>query len=377
LNSTYVLIHLINKKTGFQKGENMITLTTQERFKRLFEHKDVDRIGISDYPWNSTLERWYSEGLPANSDLADYFGMDNIVSVMPDYSPQYPQEIIEETDEYKIFKNNWGATVKDFKHKASVPDFIDFVVKDPDSWLRAKERMIPDIKRIPWEHLEKNYKTWLEKGSWKQINFWFGFDVTHSWFVGTERLLIAIMEEPEWVSDMFNHFLNMNIALAESMIEKGYKFDAIKWPDDMGYKHAQFFSVDTYREILKPLHKKAIDWAHSKGMKAHLHSCGDINPFIPELIDIELDALHPLEVKAGMDPEKIKKEYGNKICLNGGIDALLYESEGAFEEEVKRIIPILKQDGGYIFSSDHSIPSSVSLNRFKGIVDLVKQYGSF
>jgi len=195
--------------------------------------------------------------------------------------------------------------------------------------------------------------------------------------VGTERLLIALMEEPEWCVDMFNHFLDVNIALLEMLWDAGYKFDSVVWYDDMGYKHSQFFSLKTYRELLKPVHKRAADWAHAKGLKVRLHSCGDINPFIPDLIEIGVDALNPLEVKAGMDPVEIKKKYGDKLVLHGGINAVLWDDIEAIEEEIRRKVPILKENGGYIFSSDHSIPSSVSLETFRHIISLVKDIGKY
>jgi uroporphyrinogen decarboxylase len=145
----------------------------------------------------------------------------------------------------------------------------------------------------------------------------------------------------------------------------------------MGYKHNQFFSVRTYRQLLKPVHKRAVDWARSKGIKARLHSCGDVNPFIPELIDIGIDALNPLEVKAGMDPIHIKKTYGDKLVMNGGINALLYDDVEAMEAEMRRIIPVVKEEGGYILSSDHSVPSSISLKDFARFVELGKELGSY
>jgi uroporphyrinogen decarboxylase len=145
----------------------------------------------------------------------------------------------------------------------------------------------------------------------------------------------------------------------------------------MGYKYHTFFSVNTYREILKPVHKRAIDWAHSKKMKAFMHSCGDIRTFLPELIDIELDALNPLEVKAGMDPVKIKAEYGDKLVLCGGLNAVSFDNMDIMEAEMRSVLPSMKQNGGYICSSDHSVPETVSLEDFKRFVSLAKELGSY
>ena len=145
----------------------------------------------------------------------------------------------------------------------------------------------------------------------------------------------------------------------------------------MGYKRNQFFSLRTYRELLKPVHQRAIDWAHAKGVKAHLHSCGDVRPFVPELVEIGLDALNPLEVKAGMDPVALKRQFGDKLVLHGGINAVLWDKPDPIEAEMRRVIPVLKEDGGYIFSSDHSVPSSVSLEDFRRIIDLAKTLGAY
>lgn len=144
----------------------------------------------------------------------------------------------------------------------------------------------------------------------------------------------------------------------------------------MGYKQNQFFSLEMYRRLLKPAHKRACDWARAHGVYTHLHSCGDIRPFIPELIEIGIDALNPLEVKAGMDPVAIKKQYGDELVLHGGINAVLWDDIEKIEAEMRKVVPSLKESGGYIFSSDHSVPSSVSLENFRRIVQLAKELGA-
>lgn len=355
----------------------MDTLTTKERVSRMYEHKDADRIPIWDSPWAGTIRRWQREGMPEGIDYRDYFGLDKTAYIGVDITPQYDCRTIEETDDYRIYTTAWGATQKEFKQDDSTPEFLDFTIVSPDTWLKAKQRMVPSRDRIPWEYLQSHYKQWVADGNWIVAGLWFGFDVTHSWTVGTERFLIALMEEPDWCVDMFNHFLDVNLALLDQVWDAGYRFDCVHWPDDMGYKHSQFFSVNTYRELLKPVHKRAIDWAHQKGIKAHLHSCGDINPFIPELIEIGLDALNPLEVKAGMDPIDIKKKYGNQLVLHGGINAVHWNDIEAISAEIEKTIPVLKESGGYIFSTDHSIPNCVSLDHFKQIIDQVKRLGSY
>ena len=352
-------------------------MTTYERFKRMFEHKEADRIPIIDNPWKGTIRRWHNEGMPKDVEWQDYFGIDKEGAIGIDLTARMPKKIIEETDRYIIATNQWGATVKSFKELDSTPEMLDFKVTDAKAWAEAKAMMTLDDDRIPWDMLKNNYAKWRAEGRWVRANFWFGFDVTHSYMMGTENTLIAMLEEPELVMDMFDTYLNRCETFFSRIWDAGYKFDEIFWWDDMGYKGTAFFSNDVYKEVLQPFHKRAVEWAHSRGIYAHLHSCGNIMKLLPDIIDTGVDALNPLEVKAGMDTLKIKKEYGDKIVLHGGINAQQWPNTEAVITELNEKIPVLKENGGYIFSSDHSIPNDVSLENMKKIIAEVKRLGSY
>jgi uroporphyrinogen decarboxylase len=90
-----------------------------------------------------------------------------------------------------------------------------------------------------------------------------------------------------------------------------------------------------------------------------------------------VDALNPLEIKAGMDPILLKKKYGDKLVLHGGINAVLWDKVDEVTEAIIQNVPILKENGGYIFSSDHSIPNTVSLENFTNIIKTVKEAGKY
>lgn len=355
----------------------MTQMTSHERFKRMFEHREADRVPILDGPWGATIERWQREGLPPDVDWVDFVGVDKTAGIWTDNSPRYETRILEETPEYRVSTTNWGVTLRNWTHAASTPEFLDFTIRDRESWARAKARMTPTRDRIDWKNLQENYRTWRKEGRWISGHLWFGFDITHSWAVGTERVLMALVEDPEWCAEMFRHELDVGLALLDMVWDAGYTFDEIFWPDDMGYKLNQFFSIQVYRELVKPVHKRAADWAHARGIKVRLHSCGDVRPFIPDLVEIGIDCLNPIEVKAGMDPLAIKKEYGDRLVLHGGVNAVLWDNREAIEAEIKRVVPVLKKNGGYIFSSDHSVPSSVSLEDFRTIIALAKEMGSY
>ena len=98
---------------------------------------------------------------------------------------------------------------------------------------------------------------------------------------------------------------------------------------------------------------------------------------LDEVVDTGIDALNPLEVKAGMDAKKIQEEYGDKLVLHGGINAVHWSDPEAILAEIEEKVPVLKENGGYIFGSDHSIPNDVSLENMKIIIDAAKRVGSY
>lgn len=74
-----------------------------------------------------------------------------------------------------------------------------------------------------------------------------------------------------------------------------------------------------------------------------------------------------------MDLVYIKKTYDKELTLHGGINAMLWNDIDKLEDEMRKVIPIMRENGGYIFSTDRSIPSNVGLSDFRRIVELAKQ----
>jgi uroporphyrinogen decarboxylase len=87
--------------------------------------------------------------------------------------------------------------------------------------------------------------------------------------------------------------------------------------------------------------------------------------------------LNPLEVKAGMDPFRLKTQYGDKLAFHGGINAQPWDRPEVVLAEMECIIPAMKEGGGYVFASDHSIPNSVSFDTMKQIAEAAKRLGKY
>ena len=146
-------------------------MNSQERIRRMYEHREADRVPILDDPWAGTIRRWHSEGMPAGVAWEDYFGADKIGVISIDISPRYEEKVLEENDRWYIATSKWGVTMRHFKEEDSTPEFLDFTVTDAEAWAAAKARMTLEDDRIPWDFLKENYPKWRAEGRWIRAIF--------------------------------------------------------------------------------------------------------------------------------------------------------------------------------------------------------------
>ena len=352
-------------------------MTSRERISLAIQHKEADRVAIHDAPWNTTIIRWRQEGLPEDQSPAEYFGFE-IRSHGGDNSLQLEQKTIEETDEYKIATTGNGAIRKNWKNRTSTPELIGFSITTRELWDEHKPRMAMNESRVQWEEgLEAN-RQHREQGFFVAMNFGPGFTKVCD-MVGPDRVLMAMIDDPEWVKDMFMTDAQLCVDFAEEMMGRGFEFDAGWISDDLGFKHKGFFSRTMYRELLMPAHKLICDCFKSRGLPMFLHSCGYVTEFVPDFIKCGFDVLQPLEVKAGNDLIALKKQYGDRLAFMGSIDvrAMAHPDPAVIEKEISTKIPVAKQGGGYIYHSDHSVPDDVSFQQYCRVMELVAEYGKY
>ena len=351
-------------------------MTSRERVLAALNHEEADRVPIHDGPWSHTINRWHAEGLPDEQGPGEYFGYE-IASQGADISFRLPHEVLEETETYTIFRDANGATRRSFKDHESTPELVDFTITSREIWEEHKPRLEWNDDRVDWEEGLKANKALREKGDFICFSGVFGYDRTQG-IVGSERLLMAMAEDPDWVKDMFETAVDTVIRACGEMMSRGFEFDGAFVFDDMGYRNATLFSPATYRALEFPSQKRMCDYFHSKGLKVIIHTCGNVNEFVPMLIEAGFDCLQPLEVKSGMDIVRLKREFGDRVAFMGGIDvrAMAADDPAVIEEEISTKIPVAKQGGGYIYHSDHSVPSNVSFEQYKRVIELVHKYGT-
>lgn len=352
-------------------------MTSKERIALTLRHQEADRIPLMDTIWDTTISRWRQEGLPVDKGPWDYFGFDGWAAIGGDISLQLPSETIEDTEDYVVSKNSDGALTKYWKKSTSTPELIDFLITNRQKWEEYKERTEYNESRVNFDTAIETFKRARETGSPCQYFSGIGYD----WWqriVGPVNMLIGMMEEPEWIKEMYKANADLNITIMEEMIARGIEFDSAFFWDDLGYKNGTLFSPAIYRELLFPYHKRLCDFCNGNGMPVVLHSCGNVNALMPMFIEAGFACLQPLETKAGMDLFELKKKYGEKITLMGGIDVRAMALGGeALEKEVIEKITFAKKGGGYIYHSDHSVPDNVSFPSYSRVISLVREYGKY
>ena len=161
--------------------------------------------------------------------------------------------------------------------------------------------------------------------------------------------------------------------------EAGDCMDAVLFGDDLSNQRAPFFRVELYRKLIKPYQKQMVDTVKRRGKPIVFHCCGAAYPFIPDLIDLGIDALNPVQVSAaGMDTKRLKREFGRDLTFWGGVDTQSVLPRGSREDvrrEVKSRIEDLASGGGYVLASVHTIQAEVPPENVVAMLEAALEYG--
>jgi len=351
-------------------------MTSQERILTVLSGGIPDRVPYVDSFWATTIERWRREGLPSNVSPADHFGCE-MARLGGNYSLQFPVQVIEETDRYRTYIDDNGATRKDLNTADGwTPNWLDFTIKGREDWERVKARSAYNPSRIS-QGAMKHYRAAREKGQFVVFSAHACFHPTWQ-KVGMETMFIWMYEAPDLVTDMYAAHTQLVMDLYDGMVAQGMAFDGLWFSDDLGYRNAPLISPEMYRDLVMPYHKRLCDHAAKDGLKVILHSDGDVGPLIPYFLEAGFAALHPLEVKASLDVRDLKPRYGDRLVMFGNIDARkLAGTHEDVEEEVRTKVEAGKQGGGYIFHTDHSVPNDVPLENYRIALETLEKYGKY
>jgi len=183
----------------------------------------------------------------------------------------------------------------------------------------------------------------------------------------------------EFAHELFERLTEYSMVAGRAMISEG--IDVLWLGDDVGTQRAMLISPSMWREFIKPRYARLIDGF--KGQKATLkiayHCDGNIEPIIPELIEIGVDVLNPVQ-PLSMDPEKLKRLYGHKLAFWGTVDTqrtFPFGSPQDLEREVRERLRTVAPGGGLILCSSHRVQPDAPLENIKAFYRTARECGAY
>jgi hypothetical protein len=351
-------------------------------------------VPISDFFWGSFLDRWREDlGLAEDTDIYKYYDLDWIVTI-PNMDPHIKQfEILEENEEHVIVRTGFEA-VMEKKFADPMPRWLNFETNtiekaeafefddpwDDRRYFSAGDNQIAGVgdgyarNSPPWVQTVKDlYPDFPVYGSVCEANEYL------TRIIGPENNLLWAGLYPERLGKFVQRIMEFALEITKAQIKAadGLLDGMVIW-GDIAYKKDMFFSPAYWRKYYKPGLKAMIDLCHENDLPVIYHGCGNVKRVFPDFIEVGVDAYNPLEAKAGLDVVDLRSQYGHQIAFCGNMDVM--EWAALDEEELKKVVLTklnAAKGGGWIFQSDHSVPPTISGQKYDYVVNLVREYGQY
>lgn len=382
-------------------------MTSRERVNLALNHKEPDRIPldiggtiITSITKNAYLNLRRFLGMETDSvkvfdhvqqlpfiDEAFFqkIGVD-VRPVQSRYVSTEDQQFFEEGG-YYYFYDRWGSKLMMPVENGHYYDWREFPITDIG--MEALEGYTwpePDEKKS-FTSLKERAEELDKEGEFAIVGtaiFGGGVFEQPSRMMGMDRFLLSLALDPKFADTVMEKITDLYIENCSRYLDQlgGYLDVFLYWNDVTG-QNGPLISPETYRTMVKPKDKRIIDAVKKKtDAKIFMHSCGAIKDFIPDLIDIGVDILNPVQVSAaGMDTAVLKREFGKDICFwGGGCDTqwvLPHGSPEEVREETKKRIEDLAPGGGFIFNAIHNIQDDVPPENIMAMVETLHEYGAY
>jgi uroporphyrinogen decarboxylase len=362
-------------------------MNSRERFRKQMRFERVDRpvrwetLGF----WGNTKTRWQKEGLPEDVEPGDYFGVEprcllevNSGFVSLPFDPPFDHEELVRTASHVTYKGRDGIVRRE---RADCPEL------SMPQWIRFPVETRADFEKLRDERL--NADTPSRYPDWQKINekysdypYPVGLAICGAYgsprnFFGEENLAYVYFDDPELVHEIMRWWVDFYKNLVSRVTRHFTGVDYIFLWEDMAFKNGPLISPAFAKRFMVPYYEDLFAHIRSCGIRfIHLDTDGNAESLLPLFVDAGVDVFFPMEIAAGMDPLKIRKQFGHRLGLIGGIDKRAVAEGGEImRKEVMRKVPDLLQDGGYIPGEDHLTPPDTSFENFRAFIELVRELG--
>jgi uroporphyrinogen decarboxylase len=353
-------------------------MTSRERIIASINHRQPDRIAV-DLRFVPALMKSMLDYLHMDEEaLWQWIGQD-VFPVRPAYrkpaSDVFYADPTMEVNDKGYLLDIYHVPFR--KIEAGTQTYVEMANEPPLAMIDTVE----GLKHFPWPQasdwdyslIPSKIVSRRDKAVWPRSR---GCFVTAQMMRGMDQFLVDLALNPEYANCLLDHISSFVMEDAEKTLQAGEgEYTFIEYNDDFATQRGMLISPDMWREVMKPRVKEFATMAHRYGAKVKCHSCGSVYDIIPDMIEIGVDILNPIQPLAkNMDPFKIKKEFGESICLHGGIDIqelLPKASPSEVYTCVRRLIDEVGKGGGYILSGSHVLQPDTRLENITAMVNAI------
>jgi len=213
----------------------------------------------------------------------------------------------------------------------------------------------------------------------KYLLWFFGYSLFERLWIlrGFENILMDPYTYSQEFIDLRDRIMDFNRGIIKRFLTLG--FDGVMIGDDLGSQESLFMNPSMWRKYYKSCYKEMFDIIHAQNLDIWMHTDGNVTEIIPDLIEIGLDVLNPVQPSA-MDIQYLAREFGNELSFFGGIDVqqfLQREAPQTVDKEIKNLIKTLSRpDGGYIPAPTNALLSDLPLENIKVALIALRKYST-
>lgn len=199
--------------------------------------------------------------------------------------------------------------------------------------------------------------------------------------MGMETLMLNLYDAPELVEALLHRLVDMHVALTECWLEAAPNaIDILICTDDYGGRESMLISPEHWRRFVRPALRRVVDFGHDHGLRVMLHSDGAIRPIIPDLIEIGLDILNPIEPEAErMEPAGIKAAFGEELVLHGAasVMTLVHGTPEEVAAETRTLLAQLAPGRGFVLCPTNHLLEDMPVENIVALYDTAYEAGRY